>query len=114
QELAELRTELRCEISAPGVHVLAQQRELAHAVAREPRHLGDHLARTAAHLATTHGRNDAVRALRVAAHGNLHPRLKHALAVHRQVTGKAALVETESPALDPESAGAQPLPETRD
>ena len=99
QELAELHMDFRREISAPGVHVLAQQRDLAHPVACEPRHLGDHLARTAAHFAATHGGNDAVRAFRVAAHGNLHPRLEHA---------------PEGPAPDALAARADPVGEVRD
>ncbi len=45
QELAELGADLRREVAAPRVHVLAEQRQLADAVAREPGHLGDDLAR---------------------------------------------------------------------
>ena len=67
---------------------------------REPLHLGDDLARTAALLAAAHGRDDAVRALRVAAHRHLHPRLEGALVVHRQLRGEVSVVETEPSARD--------------
>ena len=48
EELAELGREVRPEVAAPRVHVLAEQRDLADALLREPRHLGDDLARAPA------------------------------------------------------------------
>ena len=102
------------QVAAPRVDVLAEQRDLSHALAREPGHLRDDLARSAALLSSADGRNDAVRALGVAAHRDLHPRLERPLAVHRQLAGEAALVEAEPSARDAEAAGAEPLPEVRD
>ena len=97
QELAELGLELGTQVASPGVHVLAEQRHLPHAVGGEPRHLGDDLARPPALLPAAHGRDDAVRALRVAAHRDLHPGAERALAVHRQVAGEV-LVGAEAAA----------------
>ena len=82
--------------------------------AASSRHLGDDLAGPAALLAAAHGRDDAVRALRVAAHRDLHPRLERPLAVHRQLRGEVAVVEAEPPARDPVAARAEPLAEMRD
>ena len=48
QQLAELRAQVGREVAAPRVHVLAEQRDLPHALAGEPRDLGDDLARPAA------------------------------------------------------------------
>src|SRR5207248_2188630 len=56
EQLPEFRMYFRCEIATPGVHVLAEQRELAHAVLCEARHLDNHVAGTAADLTATHGR----------------------------------------------------------
>src|SRR5439155_17075205 len=114
QQLAELRAEPGSEIAPPRVDVLAQERDLAHAFASEARHLGDHVSGTPADLTAAHGRDDAVRALRVAAHRDLHPGLERALTVRRQLTGEGPLVEAEPPALDAEPARAQPLAEVRD
>src|SRR5262249_10337765 len=44
QQLAELGAELRCEITAPRVDVLTEERELADALAGELRDLGDDVA----------------------------------------------------------------------
>src|SRR4051812_1774615 len=85
QELAELGPDARQQVPAPRVHVLAEERDLPDASAGEAGHFGDDLAGTATHLATAHRRDDAVGALRVAPHRDLHPRLEPALAVHRQL-----------------------------
>src|SRR6266700_1603008 len=114
QQLAEFRPELGSEIASPGVDVLAQERDLAHTFAREPGHLGAHVTRTPADLPAAHGWDDAVRALRVAAHRDLDPGLERPLRVHRQLTREAALVEAETAALEAEPARAQPLAEVRD
>ena len=85
QKLAELRRELGGEVAAPGVHVLAEERHLADAVARERGDLRDDVARPSALLPAAHRGDDAVGALRVAAHRDLHPRLKASLPPGRQV-----------------------------
>ena len=82
------------EVASPRVDVLPEQRDLAHAVVGEARHLGDDVARPAALLAPADRRDDAVRALRVAAHRHLHPGLEASLAVHRQI-GREVLVRPE-------------------
>ena len=115
QQLAELGVDVGQQVAAPRVDVLAEQRQLAHALLREVRHLGEHVARPAADLAAAHGGDDAVRARRVAAHRDLHPRLEAPLAVHRQRRGELALVgRPPRPALHAEAAGAEPLAEMRD
>ena len=115
QQLAELGVDVRQEVAAPRVDVLAEQRQLAHALLRELRHLGEDVAGPAADLAAAHGGDDAVRARRVAAHRDLHPRLEAPLAVHRQRGGELALVaRPPRPALDAEAARAEPLAEMRD
>src|SRR5205085_3471732 len=73
QKLAELGAELRREVAAPRVDVLAEERDLLDPFGREARDLGDDLARPAALLAAADGRDDAVGADRVAAHRHLHP-----------------------------------------
>ena len=115
QELAELRPDLRQQVAPPRVDVLPEQRELAHPLAGELRHLGEHVARAAADLASAHRGNDAVRARRVAAHRDLHPRLKAALAVHRQRGGELTLLSgAPHAARHAEPTGAEPLAEMRD
>src|SRR5919204_1027340 len=114
EELAELGADLRQEIASPRVHVLPEQRDLADTLAGQPRHLGDDLAGPPADLAAADGGNDAVRALRVAAHRDLHPGLEGALAVHRQASGEAAPLEPEGAARDAEAAGADPVAKVRD
>src|SRR5207253_5439231 len=114
QELAELDPRVERQVAAVRVHVLAEERDLAYAVAREPRHLGDDLPRPAALLAAAHGRDDAVGALRVAAHRDLHPGLEGPLAPHRELAGEAPLLEAERPAADSFAAGADPVREVRD
>ena len=105
QELAELGLHVGQEISAPGVDVLTEERDLADALAGEPRHLGQDLARPAAHLAATDRGHDAVGADRVAAHRDLHPGLEAALAVHRQRAGELALLAGPEAAARSLSAG---------
>src|SRR2546425_2536786 len=92
QQLAELRAQVGCEVTAPRVDVLTEQGDLANTLGCEPGYLGDDLARPAAHFPPTHRRDDAVGALRIAAHGDLHPGLEGALAVHRQLAREAPLV----------------------
>src|ERR687886_629458 len=69
---------------------------------------------SAALLAAADGRDDAVGALRVAAHRDLHPGLEGALAAHRQPAGEAPLLEAEAAARYALAAGADPLGEVRD
>src|SRR5436190_24115329 len=64
QQLTELGVDRRREIAAPGIHVLAEQGELAHSLGGESCHLCDDVSRTAADLTPANGRNDAVRAFR--------------------------------------------------
>src|SRR5919197_1648636 len=114
EELAELGADLRQEIASPRVHVLPEQRDLADTLAGQPRHLGDDLAGPPADLAAADGGDDAVRALRVAAHRDLHPGLEGALAVHRQLAGERPLLDAEPAAGNAEAAGAEPFSEVRD
>ena len=115
QKLAKLDARLERQVAAVRVHVLAEQGDLANPLARQALDLRDNLARPAALLSPSDGRDDAVRALRVAAHRDLHPCLEAALAVHRQRAGEAPLVAgPEAAALDAESSGTEPLAEVRD
>src|SRR5919197_3596622 len=94
EELAELGSQVGREIAAPRVHVLPEQRDLAHAVSYKRRDLGDDLAEPPALLSAPDRRDDAVRALRVAPHRDLHPGLNAPLAVPRQV-GREVLMRAE-------------------
>ena len=114
QQLAELGLDVGDKIAAPGVDVLAEQCQLAHAVAGEARHLGEDLAGPPRHLAPTDGRHDAVGALGVAAHRDLHPGLEGAFAVHWQLGREVAVVEPEPPTRDAHTTGAEPLAEMGD
>ena len=105
--------ELGREVAAPGVDVLAEQGDLAHAVAASRVDLGDDLPRPPALLAAANGRDDAVRAHGVAAHRDLHPGLEAPLAAYREV-GREVLVRAESTARDRVAARADPLAEVRD
>ena len=91
QELAELRADVGQQVSPPRVDVLAEQRDLADALAGERGDLRENLARPAAHLSSTNGRHDAVRADGVAAHGDLHPCLERAFPLRREGGREAAL-----------------------
>ena len=101
EQLAELGADLGREVAAPRVDVLAEQRDLLDAGAGELRHLGEDVAGPAALLAAADGRDDAVRADRVAAHRDLHPGLERPLAVLRQRRGEGAVVEAEAPRATP-------------
>ena len=75
QEIGELWTPLPgAQVAAVRVHVLAQQRDLGDAVAREFAHLVDDVAHPAADLRAPDRRNDAERATVVAADLNREPR----------------------------------------
>src|SRR3954462_3432248 len=103
------------DVAAVGVDVLAEQRQLLHARAREALDLGQDLVGPAGHLAAAHRRHDAVRADRVAAHRDLHPGLEAALAVERQPPRESSLLgDPERAALDALAAGAEPLAEVTD
>ena len=112
QELAELGLELGTQVASPGVHVLPEQRHLPHTVGREPGDLGDDLARPTALLPAANGRDDAVRALRVAAHRDLHPGTERALAVHR--AGRRRSARESEAAARSLAPGPEPLAEVRD
>src|SRR5919197_4376322 len=115
EELAELGPDLRQQVPSPGVDVLPEQRDLANAVGREAGRLGDDLAGPPAHLAPADRGDDAVRALRVAAHRDLHPGLEPALAVHRQLARERAFVRDAEPAArNAEPARTEPLAQMRD
>ena len=86
QQRAELGAEIRCQITTPGVDVLAEQRDFAHPVVREAGHLGDDVPGATALLASAHRWHDAVGARGVAAHRNLHPGVCGPLAVLGQMT----------------------------
>ena len=83
------------EVAPVAVHVLSQQRYLAHALGRERRDLVDDLVRRAAHLAASGRGHDAVRAHAVASLRDLDPGLELALALHRQVARD--VLELEEP-----------------
>ena len=110
QELGEVGP----EIAAVGIDVLPEQRDLADALACQPRDLAQDLTGAPADLAAAHRRHDAVRADRVAAHRDLHPGLEPALAVHRQRAGELALVSDSKSAARRLAPGAEPVREMRD
>ena len=112
QELAELGDDVGREVAAPGVHVLAE-RVISHAVPGERLHLGDDVTRAAALLPPTDRGDDAVGALRVAAHRDLHPGAEPTLALHRQGR-RERLVRSEPAAWHREATGLDPLAEVRD
>ena len=112
QELAELGPDVGREVAAPGVDVLAEQRDLPHPGRRQLRDLGDDVARSTALLPPPDRRHDAVRARRVAAHRHLHPRVRGPLAMLRQVAGEM-LVRAEPAPVDPCPTRADPLAEVR-
>ena len=113
QQLAELRHEGRREVAPPRVDVLAEQRDLADAVPCERLDLGEDLARPAALLPPADGRDDAVRALRVAPHRDLHPGARTPLAMHRQ-RRREGVMASEPASRDGEPARREPVAEVRD
>ena len=114
KQFAELGLELRAQITSPRVDVLPEERDLLDAVSGKALDLGDDLSRATALLASAHRRDDAVRALRVAAHRDLHPRLERAFVVQRQLRGEVAVVQTEAPSRDAHAARPEPFAEMRD
>src|SRR5439155_25450099 len=114
QQLAEVRPDLGRQVPAVGVDVLAEQRDLPDSIAREALDLSPNLARSAALLAPADRRDDAVGALRVAAHRDLHPRLERPLPMHRQPGREVSLLEAEAAARHPDAAGAEPVGEMPD
>ncbi len=113
QQLTELGAKRRSQVASPRVDVLAEQRDLLDAVARQRLDLGDDLPRAATLLLASNRRNDAVGALRVAAHRNLYPGAEAALAVHRK-RRREGVVGAEPPARNRVSARLDPLAEMRD
>src|SRR4051794_35397816 len=83
----------RPQVAAVGVDVLAEQRDLAHAVGREALHLDDELLQRPPDLPAARRGHDAVRAAAVAADRDLHPPLVAALAADRQVAREALELE---------------------
>ena len=100
------------QVPTPGVDVLAEQRQLAHALGRQALGLGHEDVRGARLLAPSHGRDDAVRARRVAALRDLQPGLERPLATHRQFAGE--LVERREVPSRHVSPGLDELAEARD
>ena len=113
KQLTELGAEVGQEVASPRVHVLAEKRHLPDPVGRQTRDLGDDLAGPAALLLAADGGDDAVRADRVAAHGDLHPGLKGPLAPGREVAGEVAPLG-EAAAIHAETAGSEPVGEVWD
>src|ERR1039458_7520530 len=83
----------RRQVAPIGVHVLAEQRHLAHTVGGHRPNLRHELARWPADLAPTRRRNDAVGAGAIAPHADLHPSLERALPARRQMTGEPLKLE---------------------
>ena len=98
------------EVATVGVDVLAEHRDLAHAVGRERGDLGDDVAQPAAHLATPHLRHDAEGARVVAADLDRDPRRVRGLAARRQ-RGRVRLVLLED--LDDRPLVARPREQRR-
>ena len=110
----ELR-EARAHVTTVGVDVLPEQRHLADALRGEALDLGQDLAGTARGLAPANGRDDAVGADRVAAHGDLHPGLEAALAPDGTPSGEGPLLSgAERAASDSLAADAEPVAQMRD
>ena len=110
EQLAELRLDVRGEISTPRVDVLPEKRDLADPVSRQLLDLGENVARPSTLLEATDSGNDAVRADGVAAHRHLNPGLEASLAMLRQVSGEG-LVLAEAPSLDSMPARSEPIAE---
>ena len=109
QQVRELGPPLpRAEVAAVRVDVLAEQRDLAHAVGGELLDLADDVAHPAADLAAADGGHDAERARVVAADLDRHPGRVRVLAPGRQGRGiRLVLLED----LDDRALGARPLQE---
>ena len=107
QELGEPAW-LRTEPGAVRVDVLAEQRDLADAVLRQALDLRDELVERPGHLAPARARDDAERALHVAAGGDLDPALEVARPLGRQVAGEALELEE---ALGGDAVGGEELGE---
>src|SRR4051794_23089872 len=114
QKLTEVGADAGQEVTAPRVHVLAKECELAYAVGGKATHLGDDLTGPTRHLPPSDGRDDAIGAFGVAAHRDLPPGLERALAMHRQLGREVAVVKAESPARDAAPPRPEPLTEVRD
>ena len=85
---------LRPQVAAVGVDVLAEQRDLADAVGARGRATSATSSSSGRETSRPRVRgHDAVRALHVAADGDLHPRLELARALRRQVAGEALELE---------------------
>ena len=108
EQLGEGRLLAARQVAAVGADVLAEQRDLAHAVGGQPLDLGDQLRERPRDLAPARGGHDAVGAGAVAAHRDLHPGLELALALHREVPGEALELEV---ALGAEAVARQELGE---
>ena len=93
EELREGRLLALWQVAAVRVHVLSQQRDLAHAVVRKTPDLIHQLRGRTAHLTPAGGGDYAVRAGAVAANRDLDPGLELALAVSGQVPGEALELE---------------------
>ena len=93
EQLGERGPVLAAQIAAVGVDVLAQQRDLAHAVGGQPADLLHELRGGTADLAPARRGHDAVRAHAVAAHADLDPPLVIALPLGRKMPGEALELE---------------------
>ena len=113
QQLAELGVEVGAQVAAPGVDVLAEQRDLPDAVARRaasPRRRSRRAggsARARAPPGRCSTRTSSCSPSRPA------PRPEAPLAVHRQVA-REVLVRAEAATADAVAPGADPLAEVRD
>ena len=90
QQIGKAR--LAKEVTTVGVNVLAQQRNLTHALTHQTCHLVDNLLEGTALLTTTDVRHDAVRAEVVAARHDGHPSVILRLAVPRHTHGVGILM----------------------
>ena len=86
------KARLAKEVATVGVHVLAQQRNLAHALTHQTCYLVDNLLEGTALLTTTDVRHDAVRAEVVAARHDGHPSVILRLAMPRHTHGVGILM----------------------
>ena len=91
-ELAGLVAELEREVAAVGVHVLAEEGHLGHAVGRELPNLVDDRTERLADLVAAHRRHDAERTRVVAPDLDRHPREVAHLATRRERTREQVTV----------------------